>query len=150
MSFYSSPFNIAWRVSNVLQIPIGSVFICISFFYLESPQWLLEMHPDSHERALATLAKLHSGNMDDDHVRLEFQELVASHEYRKRFRTGYIGLLSSKGTRKRLAYGVYAMALQQFGGIAALTMYAALIYRVHNKPVSQSSVEDIFQLNGLF
>lgn len=31
--------------------------------------------------------------------------------------------------RKRLAYGVYAMALQQFGGIAALTMYAAIIYK---------------------
>jgi MFS family permease len=30
--------------------------------------------------------------------------------------------------RKRLSYGVYAMAPQQFGGIAALTMYAALIY----------------------
>lgn len=29
---------------------------------------------------------------------------------------------------KRLGYGFYAAALQQFGGIAALTMYAALIY----------------------
>jgi hypothetical protein len=39
MSFHSSPFNIAWRVSNVLQIPIGSISICISFSYLESPRW---------------------------------------------------------------------------------------------------------------
>lgn len=29
---------------------------------------------------------------------------------------------------KRLAYGFYAMALQQVGGIAVLTIYAALIY----------------------
>jgi len=30
--------------------------------------------------------------------------------------------------RKRLAYGFYAMSLQQVGGIAVLTIYAALIY----------------------
>jgi MFS family permease len=128
MSYHQSPYNIAWRVSNLIQIPIGLAFVILSFWYLESPRWLLEKYPDSPELCLKALAKLRSGAQDDDHVRLEFHELVASHEYRKKFKTGYIGLLSSAGMRKRLAYGVYAMALQQFGGIAALTMYAALIY----------------------
>jgi MFS family permease len=128
MSFHQSPYNIAWRVSNVIQIPIGITFIAISFLYPESPRWLLEKHPDEPERCLTTLAKIRSGTRDDERVRLEFHELVASHEYRKRYKTGYIGLFSSAGMRKRLAYGVYAMALQQVGGIAALTMYAALIY----------------------
>ncbi|QSZ34779.1 hypothetical protein DSL72_007637 [Monilinia vaccinii-corymbosi] len=129
MSSHTSPTNIAWRVSNAIQIPIGVMFIILSFWYPESPRWLLEKHPETPERSLATLAKLRSGTVTDDHVRLEFHELIASHEYRKNFKTGYIGLLSSAGMRKRLAYGVYAMALQQFGGIAALTMYAALIYK---------------------
>lgn len=40
-----------------------------------------------------------------------------------------MGPFPSAGMRKRLAYGVYAIAPQQFGGIAALTMYAALIYQ---------------------
>jgi MFS family permease len=31
--------------------------------------------------------------------------------------------------RKRLLYGFYAAALQQMGGIAAVTMYAVLIYQ---------------------
>lgn len=128
MSFHTSPYNIAWRVSNLLQIPIGVMFIILSFWYPESPRWLLEKYPETPERSLATLAKIRSGTPNDDYVRLEFHELVSSHEYRKRFKTGYIGLFSSAGMRKRLAYGVYAMALQQFGGIAALTMYAALIY----------------------
>lgn len=128
MSFHQSPYNIAWRVSNLIQIPIGLTFIAISFLYPESPRWLLEKHPEAPERCLNTLAKIRSGTADDEHVRLEFHELVASHEYRKRYKTGYIGLFSSAGMRKRLAYGVYAMALQQFGGIAALTMFAALIY----------------------
>lgn len=129
MSFHTSPFNIAWRVSNVIQVPIGFMFIILSFWYPESPRWLLEKYPETPERSLSTLARLRSGTVTDDHVRLEFHELLSSHEYRKNFKTGYIGLLSSAGMRKRLAYGVYAMALQQFGGIAALTMYAAIIYK---------------------
>ena len=40
-----------------------------------------------------------------------------------------MGIIKQPALRKRLAYGVYAMALQQFGGIAALTMYATLIYQ---------------------
>ena len=35
MSYVSRPYNIAWRVSNLLQIPIGLTFIAISFFYPE-------------------------------------------------------------------------------------------------------------------
>lgn len=55
--------------------------------------------------------------------------MVASFEYRKRFDPGYVGLLKDPAMRKRLCYGFYASALQQFGGIAALTMYATLIYQ---------------------
>lgn len=55
--------------------------------------------------------------------------MVASYEFRKRYEPGYIGLFKTPAMRKRLAYGIYAMALQQFGGIAALTMYATLIYK---------------------
>lgn len=128
MSFHTSPNNIAWRVSNVIQIPIGITFIALSFFYIESPRWVLEKHPEEHERVLKTLAKLRSGTIDDERVRVEFHELLASTEYRKRFKGGYIGILSNAGMRKRLCYGFYAMALQQVGGIAALTMFAVLIY----------------------
>ncbi|RAL60043.1 hypothetical protein DID88_000669 [Monilinia fructigena] len=84
--------------------------------------------------------------------RLEFHELVSSHEYRKNFKTGYIGLLSSAGMRKRLAYGIYAMALQQFGGIAALTMYAAIIYKSlgwdagHQAPLAINGIQAALQL----
>ncbi|TGO88008.1 hypothetical protein BPOR_0190g00130 [Botrytis porri] len=41
MSFHTSPFSIAWRVSNVIQIPISFMFILLSFWYPESPRWLL-------------------------------------------------------------------------------------------------------------
>ncbi|KXT05799.1 hypothetical protein AC578_1109 [Pseudocercospora eumusae] len=129
MSFHTHPFNIAWRVSNVIQIPLGLMFIFVSFWYVESPRWLLEKHSEAPERSLQALARLRSGCPTDDRVRDEFHEMVASYEYRKKYDTGYMGILKSAAMRKRLAYGFYAMALQQFGGIAALTMYATLIYK---------------------
>ncbi|KAF7185981.1 Quinate permease [Pseudocercospora fuligena] len=129
MSFHTHPFNIAWRVSNVIQIPLGLMFIFVSFWYVESPRWLLEKHSEVPERSLQALARLRSGSPTDDRVRDEFHEMVASYEYRKKYDTGYMGLFESAAMRKRLAYGFYAMALQQFGGIAALTMYATLIYK---------------------
>lgn len=128
MSFHLHPENIAWRVSNVIQVPIGIAFIILSFWYPESPRWLLEKYPDDPERCLKTIAKIRSGTVDDEHVRLEFHELLTSREYRRRFDTGYIAIFKSAALRKRLAYGFYAMALQQIGGIAVLTIYAALIY----------------------
>ena len=39
MSYHSSPYNIAWRVSNVIQIPIGLMFVAISFWYPERYGW---------------------------------------------------------------------------------------------------------------
>lgn len=129
MSFHTSPYNIAWRVSNVIQIPIGLMFVAISFLYPESPRWLLEKHPEEPEKALNVLAKIRSGSPTEERIRAEFHEMVASYEYRKRYEPGYMGLLKNKAMRKRLCYGFYATALQQFGGIAALTMYATLIYQ---------------------
>ena len=151
MSFHDSPFNIAWRVSNVIQIPIGLIFVGVSFLYPESPRWLLEKYPDDPERTLKVLARLRSGLPTDEHVRTEFHELVASREYRKRFDPGYIGIFKSPALRKRLAYGFYATALQQFGGIAALTMYATLIYQSlgwdkGNEALAINGIQSVLQL----
>ncbi|EME83195.1 uncharacterized protein MYCFIDRAFT_196544 [Pseudocercospora fijiensis CIRAD86] len=129
MSFHTHHYNIAWRVSNVIQIPIGLMFIVVSFWYIESPRWLLEKHSEVPERSLQALARLRSASPTDERVRNEFHEMVASHEYRRNYDTGYMGIFKSAAMRKRLAYGFYAMYLQQFGGIAALTMYATLIYQ---------------------
>jgi MFS family permease len=129
MSFHKSPFNIAWRVSNLIQIPIGLLFVAMSFWYPESPRWLLEKHPESPNHALEQLAYIRDADSEDERVQEEFHEMLASYDFRRRFEPGYAGLFKNAALRKRLAYGIYATALQQFGGIAALTMYAALIYK---------------------
>jgi MFS family permease len=54
---------------------------------------------------------------------------VASYVYRQRFTPGYVGIFRNAALRKRLAYGFYATALQQIGGIGAVTMFAASIYK---------------------
>ncbi|TPX12712.1 uncharacterized protein E0L32_000889 [Thyridium curvatum] len=145
MSFHTSPFNIAWRVSNVIQIPIGLAFLVVSFWYPESPRWLYEKHPDDPSRCLSTLCKLRMGTPESEHVSMEFHDIVASYEYRKTFDTGYAGIFKSKALRKRLAYGLYATALQQAGGIAALTMYAAIIY----ESLGWNSGHQALAINGI-
>ncbi|KAM0449933.1 hypothetical protein ACHAO4_007235 [Trichoderma viride] len=129
MSFHDHPFNVAWRVSNLIQIPIGLSFIVISFWYPESPRWVLEKHPEDTDRVMNILCKLRMGAPDSPHVQEEYHELMASYLYRQRFKSGYIRIFTSAALRKRLLYGFYATALQQAGGIAALTMYAAIIYK---------------------
>ncbi|KAK6079560.1 ascus development protein [Seiridium cupressi] len=118
MSFHTEPFNVAWRVSNLIQIPIGIMFIILSFWYPESPRWLLEKNSDNTDHVLAVLCKLRMGSPESEHVRNEFHELVAAKEARSRFDSGFKGLFKTSGMRKRLLYGLYATALQQAGGIA--------------------------------
>lgn len=74
---------------------------------------MLEKHPETPERALNVLSRLRSGAPTDERIRREFHELVASYEFRRRYDTGYIGLLKNKSMRKRLLYGIYAASLQQ-------------------------------------
>lgn len=113
MSFHDSPYNIAWRVSNIIQIPIGIAFLIVSFWYPESPRYMLEKYPETPERSLNVLSHLRSGSPTDERIRAEFHELVASYEFRRRYDPGYIGLFKDKSMRKRLAYGFYAAGLQQ-------------------------------------
>ncbi|KAJ5138071.1 hypothetical protein N7526_004304 [Penicillium atrosanguineum] len=151
MSFHKSPYNIAWRVSNIVQIPIGLAFIAVSFWYPESPRFLLEKYPETPERSLQMLSRLRSGAPTDERIRTEFHELVASYEFRRRYDPGYIGLFKDKSMRKRLAYGFYAAGLQQCGGIAALTMYATLIYQslgwdAGSQALSINGIQSVLQL----
>lgn len=101
----------------MIQIPIGLIFVTMSFWYPESPRWLLEKHPEDPEHALRVLAKIRSGAPGDEVIQREFHELVASREFRKRYEPGYLGIIRSPGLRKRLLYGFYATALQQVGSL---------------------------------
>lgn len=129
LSFHKHPYNIAWRMSNFIQIPIGIAFLVLSMYYPESPRFLLEKHPDEPQRALSVLVKLRGGDAEAPHVQEEWQEMLASWEIRRNNPSGYMGIIKSPALRKRLAYGFFATSLQQAGGIAALTMYAVTIYK---------------------
>jgi MFS family permease len=94
---------------------------------------------------LEQLAYIRSGSIDEKRVQEEFHELVASYEFRKRFQPGYFGIFKSPALRKRLAYGIYATGLQQFGGIAAVTMYAAIIY----ESLGWNSGKQSLAINGI-
>lgn len=71
--------------------------------------------------------------------------MVASYEFRRKFEPGYLGLVKTRGMRKRVCYGLYATSLQQIGGIAAVTMYATLIY----KSLGWNSGSQALAINGI-
>lgn len=48
MASYKEPFQIAWRVSNLIQVPIGLLFIILSFWYPESPVSAIPTLPSSN------------------------------------------------------------------------------------------------------
>lgn len=50
--------------------------------------------------ALNVLSRLRSGAPTDERIRTEFHELVASYEFRRRYETGYVGLLKDKTISK--------------------------------------------------
>jgi MFS family permease len=74
MSYVKEPFNVAWRVSNLIQLPIGLTFVVLSFWYPESPRWLLEKQPDNSERVLKILCNLRMGDEHSEHVLNEYNE----------------------------------------------------------------------------
>jgi MFS family permease len=85
------------------------------------------------------------GTVDDERIRNEFHEMVASFEFQKRYEPGYRGIFKSPSLRKRLAYGIYATSLQQIGGIAAVTMFAVVIY----KSLGWSEGSEALAINGI-
>lgn len=87
----------------------------------------------------------------DENVRVEFREMRASYEFRKHHEPGFLALIKDRSMWKRLCYGFYVMALQQVGGIAAITMYAALIYQSlgwddGNQALAINGIQAILQL----
>jgi MFS family permease len=85
------------------------------------------------------------GTIDDERIRNEFHELVASFEFQKRYEPGYRGIFKSPALRKRLAYGIYGTSLQQIGGIAAVTMFAVVIY----KSLGWNGPSEALAINGI-
>lgn len=71
--------------------------------------------------------------------------MAASFEFQKRYEPGYRGIFKSPSLRKRLAYGIYGTSLQQIGGIAAVTMFAVVIY----KSLGWSGPSEALAINGI-
>ncbi|KAF2628297.1 MFS general substrate transporter [Macroventuria anomochaeta] len=130
----SFPFNIALCVSNLIQLPIGLAFIILNLWYPESPG------PDNPGRVLRVLCKLRMGDENSDDVLAEYHELIAAQQACARFDTGYKGI-----------FNLYARSLHQAGGIAALNMYAALIYQslgCKSQALSINGIQAALQLFG--
>ncbi len=113
MSYVEQPFNIAWGI----QRPPDSNrphFIVLSFWYTESPRWLLEKHPDNTDRVLEVLCKLRMGDQNSEMCKMRFHETCwLLSKPALALTTGYKGLFKSKACVNVCCMVLYATDCQQ-------------------------------------
>lgn len=91
-----------WRAPCLFQIWAPAVVLVHLFFMPESPRWLIDH--DRSEEAMKILAKEHAnGDLNDELVRYEFDEICQALKYEKENQNAkYIDFLKTPGNRRRL------------------------------------------------
>lgn len=103
------------------------ILIVIGYIIPESPRWTAQKYPDKLKDAQSLLARIRCLPADDPEVEEEFREITLAIEYQKHYEeVSYKGLLRSPSMRRRLAYGLGAMAFAQLCGQQALLYYGIL------------------------
>ncbi|KEF58493.1 uncharacterized protein A1O9_06419 [Exophiala aquamarina CBS 119918] len=117
-----------WRVPLGLQIVPAVFLAALIFLFPESPRWLMDH--DRPEKALETLAKLHShGNTQDPWVMAEFEQIQASITYEHQHEAkSYFELFKSRSAFRRLFICCALQASVQMTGVSAIQYYSVTIY----------------------
>lgn len=119
----------AWRLPMGIQM-IPTLSLMLLMIYLpESPRWLVQK--GRVEEALKVLARVHSnGDVDDQYVQAEYDEITATLEYEKMLdQPTYWQILFSKKHGRRTWVGVGAQFWQQAVGINSIMYYAPFLFQ---------------------
>ncbi|KAJ2988813.1 hypothetical protein NUW58_g3779 [Xylaria curta] len=125
-----------WRFPIAFQIIPLLVLLSAVWFFPESPRYLVKAGRD--EEALYILRRLR-GSTGDDLIRAntEYQEIrnVINLEHQESKQTSYLHMLFGTGsgnlhTARRVQLVIWLQILQEWVGIAGVTVYAPTIFRV--------------------
>ncbi|KAL2810370.1 general substrate transporter [Aspergillus granulosus] len=130
----ASPFR--WRFPIAFQIIFLIVLFSVVWFFPESPRWLVKVGREQEARYI--LGRLR-GSSDEDAVRAEaeFQDILSVAEMEKSMghSTSYLAMLFGYKTGKlhlgrRVQLVVWLQIMQEWVGIAGVTVYAPTIFSI--------------------
>lgn len=143
-----------WRFPIAFQILPLLLLLSIVWFFPESPRWLVKEGRDAEARHI--LHRLR-GSTGDDAVRAEaeYQDIrnIAELEKRESAKNSYFHMLFGIGsgelhTGRRVQLVIWLQILQEWVGIAGVTVYAPTIFRIAGFDTNKS--QWISGLNNIF
>ncbi|KAH8902905.1 general substrate transporter [Coniochaeta sp. PMI_546] len=143
-----------WRFPIGFQIIPLLLLLAIVWFFPESPRWLVKVGRDDEARYI--LHRLR-GTTGDDAVRAEreYQDIrnIAELEKRESTKNSYFHMLFGIGsgelhTGRRVQLVIWLQILQEWVGIAGVTVYAPTIFRIAGFDTDKS--QWISGLNNIF
>ena len=154
-SFYGDGTSaFIWRFPIAFQIPLLLSLMVGVVFFPESPRWLVKAGREDEARYILGRLRGNSGE-DKENAELEFQDIVASCELeRTNFRKQtYLHMLFGAGsgklhTGRRVQLVVWLQIMQEWVGIAGVTIYAPTIFGIAG--MSPAKRQWISGLNNIF
>jgi MFS family permease len=146
---------IRWRFPIGFQIIPLLVLLAIVWFFPESPRWLVKVGRD--EEARYNLQRLRGSTTEEDATRAEreFQDIcnISEMEKKESSSNSYYAMLFGIGsgelhTGRRVQLVVWLQILQEWVGIAGVTVYAPTIFRIAG--FGQDKSQWISGLNNIF
>ncbi|KAI0937922.1 hypothetical protein AcV7_003256 [Taiwanofungus camphoratus] len=127
--------QVRWRFPIAFQIiPVLSFMLCLPMMP-ESPRWLMKMGRAEEARTILGRLRSESGNIEDAGVIAEYEEIVVAVEDEKAHadQNSYISMLfgindSEFHVARRVQLSVWLQIIQEWCGIAAITVYAPTIF----------------------
>lgn len=155
-SFYGDgTSSFIWRFPVAFQIPMLLVLMAGVLFFPESPRWLVKMGREDEGQYI--LQRLRGNTTEEDKLQAEteFQDIVSSVELeRSNFRRqNYFDMLFGRGsgklhTGRRVQLVVWLQIMQEWVGIAGVTIYAPTIFGIAG--MSPAKRQWIAGLNNIF
>ncbi|KAL2835838.1 general substrate transporter [Aspergillus pseudoustus] len=139
-----------WRFPIAFQIAPLIILLVAVWFFPESPRWLVKMGREQEARYIL-------GRLRDDQAtaEAEFQDIcnIAELERTKEFNTSYLAMITGRGSGdlhigRRVQLVVWLQIMQEWVGIAGVTIYAPVIFRMAGFSTEKS--QWVSGLNNIF
>lgn len=142
---------IRWRFPIAFQIIPLLVLLSAIWFFPESPRWLAKV--DRNDEALFILQRLRG--TEDERAQAEYHDIknVVALEARESSQNSYLHMLFGIGsgelhTGRRVQLVIWLQIMQEWVGIAGVTVYAPTIFRIAGFDTEKS--QWISGLNNIF